>query len=261
MATLTADSPQVVVLGEFNSIPIIANDIVYEGAMVGENSAGYGRPLVAGDKFVGHAAEIVDNTGGSAGAKNIRVRTGRYRLQVSLAGYITDIGQPVYASDDAVLTFLGAAAAAANSFVGIVTRYVSSSLLEVEFRPGQMDEFGNNLNRNLKSADYTALLADGGKIIYVDTDTKIITMPAIATALSGYELTVVNAAGDGLALIVVDPNGTEVISGGCDLAAGGAGKKFSNTKATAKRGDFLKFTGNATGWNVVNRRGIWAIEA
>ncbi len=61
MTTLAADSPQVLVGGGMGSIPIIASDIVYEGAMVGDNAAGYGRPLVAGDKFVGHSITNVVN--------------------------------------------------------------------------------------------------------------------------------------------------------------------------------------------------------
>jgi len=261
MTTLAADSPQVEVLGQHNSVPIIADDIVYEGAMVGDNAAGYGRPLVAGDKFLGHAVEKVDNASGAAGAKNIRLRGGRYRLVVPLVGLITDVGQPVYASDDSVLTFKGAGASTGNSYVGVISRYVSATKMEVEFRPSEVDEFGpNTINRILKSAGYTALLADSGKVIYVDTDAVVIAMSAIATLLSGFEVTIVNIAGFGVALVEVDPNGSEVISGGCGLGAGAGGKKFSNTKATAQRGDFIKLAGNATGWTVTSLRGTWAIE-
>jgi hypothetical protein len=268
MTTLAVDAPITQVEGFLGSIPIIADDIVYEGAMVGENGSGYGRPLVAGDKFVGHALSRCDNTlsgplakAGAAGDLNIALKTGRYKLIVALVGLITDVGQPVYASDDATLTFIGAGASGANSYVGVVTRYVSATHMEVEFRPGEVDEFGNNLNRVLKTDDYTTLLADSGKVIYLGTDTKTISLVAIATGLSGYEVTIVNCGGDGVALIHVDPNGTEVMSGGCGIAAGGAGKKFSNIKATAKRGDFLKLAGNATGWNVIASRGIWAVES
>jgi len=257
MATLGADSPQVLVVGDMNAIGIIADDIVFEGAMVGDNGAGYGRPLEAGDKFLGHSIFQVVNTGGAAGVKNIQLRSGRYRLVCSLVGLITDVGQPVYASDDAVLTFVAAAAAAVHSYVGVITRYVSATKMEVEFRPGEVDEFGLNPNRILKIDNYTALLADSGKIIYVNVTTKIIAMSAIATLLSGYELTVVNG-GVGI-LIEVDPDGTEVMSGGCGIAAGTAGQKLSNTAITAKRGDFVKLAGNATGFSIINKRGTWVM--
>ena len=255
MATLSADSPQILITGDMGAIGIIAADIVYEGAMVGDNGAGYGRPLVAGDKFLGHNIFQVDNAvpAGAAGAKNLRLRTGVYRLVCSLVGLITDVGQPVYASDDATLTFL----APGNSYVGKISRYESATKMEIEFETCGQDEFGLNPNRELKSADYTAVLADSGKIIYVDTDTKVITLTAIATLLSGYELTVVNA-GVGI-LIAVDPT-TDLISGGCGLGPGGGGKQFRNTALTAKRGDFIKLAGNATGWSIINLRGTWAIE-
>jgi len=257
MATLAADSPMAHVLGEHNSVPILAYDIVYESAMVGDNGSGYGRPLVAGDKFLGHAIEKVDNTGGSAGDKNIRLLSGRYRLVVALVGLITDVGQPVYASDDAVLTF----SAAGNSYVGVISRYESATKMEVEFRVGEYDEFGNNVNRVLKSASYTTLITDCGKIIYVDTDAVVITLCIGTTVLGGSKITIVNAAGFGVSGLIIDPDDADLIAGGCGLAAGADGKKFTNTKATAERGDFLELTFNSTtGWNVTNARGTWAIE-
>jgi len=262
MTTLAKDAPLTIDVGDIGSIPIIASDIVYQSAMVGD-LAGYGRPLVAGDRFRGHAIEKCDNSASAvAGAKNILVRSGRYKLAVAIAAvYITDVGLPVYASDDSVCTMVGANASGPNSYVGVLDRYIDATHGVVEFRPGEVDEFGNNLYRVLKSDDYTSLLADGGKIIYVDTDTKIVTLCIGTTTLGGYVITIVNAAGDGLALVVIDPNAADLISGGCDLGPGGDGKKFSNTKATARRGDYLKLIFNAsTGWNVIDRRGTWAIE-
>jgi hypothetical protein len=260
MATLAVNSPVAVVQGDQNSIPIIATDIVYEGAMVGDNGSGYGRPLVAGDKFVGHSVSKVDNTTGAAGALNIQLRTGHYRLIVDLVGFITDVGQPVYASDDATLTFVGAGTSTGNSYVGVVTRYVSATKMEVEFRPCEVDEFGpNTVNRILKSANYTVLITDSGKIIYIDTTTVVAALTAIATLLSGFEVTIVNAGLSGACLIEVDPNGSEVMSGGCGLAAGSGGQKLSNTAATAKRGDYVKLAGNATGFSIISMRGTWVM--
>ncbi len=73
MATATADAPLEMMVGNRSDVPIIASDIVYEGSMVGDNGSGYGRPLVAGDPFRGHAYEQCANSAGSAGDKNIRV--------------------------------------------------------------------------------------------------------------------------------------------------------------------------------------------
>lgn len=129
MTTLAADTARTYELGEKNHIGIIAADIVYEGAAVGENGSGYGRPLVAGDPFLGFAVDKVDNAAGLAGAKNVEVhRNGRIQLAVaSLA--ITDIGQPVYASDDDTFVLTEST----NSYIGRVTRFVSAGVGIVEF--------------------------------------------------------------------------------------------------------------------------------
>ena len=254
MTTLAKDSPAIIKVGTRDHVPAVATDIVYEGAMVGDNAAGYGRPLTAGDIFRGHCIKKCDNSAGDAGDKYIEVLTGRYRLDVLLTGVITDIGQPVYASDDAVYTF----AAAGNSFVGVISRYVSATRMEVEFRPGEYDEWGNNANRVLKTDNYTTLITDTGKIIYLGTDTKTITL--IAT-VAGVVVTIVNPAPFGTALVHVDPNGDDLFLGGCGVAANADGHKMSNTKATQQRGDYLKVSSDgATGWDIIGIRGTWAAE-
>jgi len=256
MTTLAANAPIIQALGQHNSVPIIAADIVYEGAAVGDNASGYGRPLVAGDKFLGHSVDKVDNTSGAAGAKDIRLLSGRYRLEVALVGLITDVGQPVYMSDDATYTFL----APGNSYVGVITRYVSATKMEIECRVGEFDEFGPDQNRDLKVDDYTIDAEDNGKIIYLGTKDKTITL--IAT-VAGYRIRIVYCGATGTDLeISVDPNTSDNFLGGCDHAAGGDGKKLTNTTATAKRGDYLDLIGDGTaGWNIVGKRGTWAQES
>jgi len=251
MATLSADSPQVLVGGDMNSIPIIASDIAYEGAMVGDNGAGYGRPLMAGDKFLGHSIERVTNASAVAGAFNIRVRSGVYRMVCPLVGLITDVGRPVYASDDATLTFAASIAAVKNSYVGRISRYVSATKMEIEFVTCGQDEFDPNPNRLTKSAAYTTLAVDNGKILYVDTTALI----SFLAAVPGYKITVVNSGGFGLVETTIDFNAAETSLGGCGLAT--AGILLTNTLATAQRGDFLQFIGNTSAWNIVNKRGVW----
>jgi len=148
MATLLVDSPLTMVTGDFNSIGIIADDIVFEGAMVGDNASGYGRPLVAGDVFLGHSLLKVDNEDGLAGAKEIRLRTGRYRGIVTLTGVlITDVLKEVYASDDATYTL----SAAGNSRVGVVIRYDSANKAVVEFQTNE--PFAESLDREITYGD------------------------------------------------------------------------------------------------------------
>jgi hypothetical protein len=129
MTTLSVDTPRAYQLGDMNDLGVVASDIIYEGAAVGDNGSGYARPLVAGDPFWGFALEYVDNSAGSAGDKKVHVRTrGRVQLAVSSAA-ITDIGNAIYASDDATFTLT----ASTNTHIGRMVGYVSSGVAIVEF--------------------------------------------------------------------------------------------------------------------------------
>jgi len=130
MTTLAANVARPFQLGELEDYPVIATDIIYEGAAVGENGSGYARPLAAGDRFLGFALEKVDNAAGSAGDKSVRVRT-RGRVQLAISGIaITANDRPaVYASDDDTFTLT----ASTNSHIGFVSRWVSTGVAVVEF--------------------------------------------------------------------------------------------------------------------------------
>ena len=71
-----------------------------------------------------------------------------------------------------------------------------------------------------------------------------------------------NMAADGAALVEVDFQAADKNIGGLGIAAGGDGKKLSNTKATARKGDFIKFVADGTdGYRIAAIRGTWAQEA
>ena len=128
MATLAADAPRAYQLGERDDYPVIASDIIYEGAAVGDNASGYARPLVAADPFRGFAIETADNSAGSAGDINVRViRKGQIKLAVASVA-ITDVGRPVFASDDATFSLVGV-----GTFIGYVARWISSGVCIVTF--------------------------------------------------------------------------------------------------------------------------------
>lgn len=130
MTTLAANAVRAYENGDINTLPVIASDIIYEGAAVGDNASGYARPLVAGDPFRGFALRKADNSAGAAGAVNVDVRThGFVQLAVgSLA--ITDVGKDVFASDDATFTLTQGS----NTRIGHVHRFVSSGVGIVEFQ-------------------------------------------------------------------------------------------------------------------------------
>src|SRR5574337_168915 len=97
MTTLAASKARDFILGDHNDLPVIAADIIYEGAAVGENGAGYFRPLVAADPFAGFAQSTVDNSAGAAG------------------------------DDTFTLT------STSNTAIGKITRYISGTTVEVYF--------------------------------------------------------------------------------------------------------------------------------
>jgi len=130
MTTLAADKARAFELGDIQELPMIAADIIYEGAAVGDNGSGLARPLVATDPFLGFAERTVDNSAGAASAKNVRVRT-RGQVQISVVGASSaaDVSETVYASDDDTFTLTSTS----NTAIGKVSRWVSGTTCIVAF--------------------------------------------------------------------------------------------------------------------------------
>jgi len=101
---------------ELRSYAVAASKNVFKGGFVGLSAGGYAQPLAAGDAVAGIAYEAADNTAGQDGDVMVRVFTlGDFGM--TLAGATTaNIGQSVFASDDATLTF----DPDGHSFVGYV---------------------------------------------------------------------------------------------------------------------------------------------
>jgi len=254
MTTLATNTPRVLVGGDINEIPVIASDIIYEGAAVGLVAAsGHARPLNAADKFAGFAAEKADNSAGAAAAINCRFyRKGCVKLTVA-GVVITDVGQPVYATDDNAFAMLPTG----GVFIGFIRRWVSSGVAEVDFDAVNFsDPYAGKLKETLSAATKTLDAQDTGKIFFVTVD-SVITLPATATALAS--VTLVCMGPFGTVQISADPNASDKIMGP-DLA-GTDNKDLINTKATAKRGDFVTLTaGHADGYVVNQLKGTWASE-
>lgn len=129
MTTLAADAPREFYQGDIHEYPVIATDIIYQGAAVGDNGSGYARPLVAGDPFRGFAEIKVDNSAGAAGTKHVRCRT-RGRIKLAIASLaITDVGKDVYASDDNAFTLTQGT----NTRIGHVVAWIATGYGIVEF--------------------------------------------------------------------------------------------------------------------------------
>lgn len=109
------------------SLPVKASSVIYKGSAVGLTS-GYARALNAGDQFGGFALQAA--TGGSAdGSVYVTVQK-RGMVQLSITSLaVTDIGKPVYASDDGTFTLTQST----NSPIGRVHRWISTGLGSVNF--------------------------------------------------------------------------------------------------------------------------------
>lgn len=254
MTTLAANKPRAYELGQRNHLPVIASDIIYEGAAVGVvDATGHARPLNAADRFGGFAVAKADNSAGTAAAINVEVvQSGEIELSVSGA-VITDVGQPVYATDDDTFVFLPTAAV----FVGFVKRYVSSGVAVVAFDvAAYRDPYGDTV-RETVSDNLTTDIEDTGKTLFVDTDAKTITLLTYAAA-TAHRLKVVNIGAFGTVAVSIDPAAGDKIAGPNDTGADGG--IMVNTKATARRGDYVVLTsGGDDGYIVEEIRGTWTI--
>lgn len=117
-------------------VPFLASNVsIFEGALVAVNAAGYLDN--AGDDantvVVGVADESVDNSGGSAGDKEVKVRrTGVYTFVAGWSAAQTDVNTLVYASDNQTVNL--AANLTNDVLVGRVVEVLSSSKVRVDIR-------------------------------------------------------------------------------------------------------------------------------
>ena len=165
MTTLAVDRARNFELGDYNDLPCVASDIVYEGAAVGDNGTNAARPLAGGDRFIGFAEAQVDNSTGAVGAKNVRVRAkGRVQLPITSID-TTDLGKAIFASDDDTFTLTQGT----NSHIGKAVRFVATGTVIVEFNannppPGMITELtdssGGTANDTLQAVSATYLQAE-----------------------------------------------------------------------------------------------------
>lgn len=257
MTTLAANSQRAFELGTRNQIPVIAADIIYEGAAVGVvDASGHARPLAAADRFAGFAEAKADNSAGAAAAINVDVvKSGQVQLSVSGA-VITDVGQPVYATDDDTFVFLPTGAV----FIGFVKRFVSSGIVVVEFDAGVLqDPYAAYPIRETLAGTKTFDAQDCGKAFFCTdaADGDALTLPSIADGLDDILIVAIGAFGS--TQIKIDPAAADNIRA-ADLAAVD-NKDLLLTKATQRRGDSARiYAGDADGYSA-SIKGTWTAEA
>ncbi len=142
---------------ELRSYQVAAGKHIFKGSLVGLAGDGYAEPLVAGMPFVGIAYEEADNSDGQGGDTTVRVYTlGDFGL--TLAGaVVASIGQAVYGSDDATLTF----DPDGSSFVGYVQDVVAAN--EIVLRIGSRGPVGLAPIWH-HAANFTLLAAQSGTV-------------------------------------------------------------------------------------------------
>lgn len=105
------------------------------------------------------------------------------------------------------------------------------------------------------TTDYTVDAEDSGKTLLVQADAKTITL--LATVV-GITVRIMNDMDDAACLVTVDPNGSDKIVG--IEYTGTDGGAMTNTKTTAKKGDYIVlFADGSLGWYVQECRGTWVI--
>lgn len=113
----------------------MSNVKIPEGAIVHINAAGYAvnGTDAANDVFVGVADETVDNSGGSAGDKTIKVRrTGVFTFVFAGTATIADVNTPVYTVDNQTVNL--AAATTNDVLVGRIVEFLTASSVRVDIR-------------------------------------------------------------------------------------------------------------------------------
>lgn len=114
------------------------------------------------------------------------------------------------------------------------------------------------LKSQTKTQNFNFAEGDSGVVTCVGTDGVVATLPA---TVLGMTFILVNTGEDGTVEIKLDPNANDKIMGNGFTSADN--KDAINTKATAKKGDFIVVVGDgaaAGGWFIQSIRGIWARE-
>ena len=121
--------------------------------------------------------------------------------------------------------------------------------------PNGVAGFYVDSNAEEKTANYTVVINDdSGKTFISELDGIVFQMPPIVI---GNSITFINMANDGTAALFLSPDAAD----GITYVGGFADDDdLVNTKATAKKGDFvtLNSLNGVSDWKVTAVRGIWA---
>lgn len=139
----------------------------------------------------------------------------------------------------------------------LIRMLIAAGVLDARGNISAINRYGTRQKVTLSVDTNLALATHSGLDIYVDTDAKVMTLPATHV---GDRFRIINDGADAGVLVSIAPNAADKISGMGLTAADN--KKLLNTKATAKRGDFVELVADGVdGWVVNAVQGTWAREA
>jgi hypothetical protein len=99
--------------GRLLVVPVAANAVIYNGALVVANAAGFATPASSAANLtaLGRAEQSVNNTGGVAGALTIQVKRGVFKFDNDPADLVTqaELGKKVFCKDDQTVKKTGGA--------------------------------------------------------------------------------------------------------------------------------------------------------
>ena len=181
MTALAANKDVVEKDGKLLSHPVVASDIIYKGALVKHNAAGYLAPCAAeaGSSFAGIAYEQVDNSAGAAGDLSCRViKEGAFLLEGT--GFVqADVGSKVYATDDQTITLVPLAG---SQLVGVIEQFVSSTKVYVKIKT----EVGGNGFAVVAAGEFTTVGGDANEAIasvgVLATDLVLVNLHTVGAA-------------------------------------------------------------------------------
>lgn len=139
MTAMAANNPNNRGVGKIQEFPVVAADIIYEGALVSidqPDTDGAALPSgdVAAQMFAGVCVEEADNSAGAKGDINVRVDiSGATVILVTSGMNAEDIGVEVMTADDQ--TVEKAAASTNNQAVGKIVEYISATSVRVKLYP------------------------------------------------------------------------------------------------------------------------------
>lgn len=105
--------------------PVVASDIIYEGAVVVANASGNAKPNTAttNEKFIGFAAKQADNSAGGAGAIDVTVYDEGHAVLAVTGATAASVGEVVYAGDDNAFSLAGGTD---HQPIGKVARFIGA---------------------------------------------------------------------------------------------------------------------------------------